>query len=56
MQPVDNRRPPAFLSRRGLSWSEVLGLSKTVANGRDIRALRRVRDLLERKPWFLDES
>ena len=36
--------------------SEVLGLSKTAANNRYIRALGRLRDLLERMPGFLDQS
>jgi RNA polymerase sigma-70 factor, ECF subfamily len=36
--------------------SEVLGLSKTAANNRYIRALGRLRDLLERMPGFLDKS
>jgi RNA polymerase sigma-70 factor, ECF subfamily len=36
--------------------AEVLGLSKTAANNRYIRALGRLRDLLERMPGFLDKS
>ncbi|MGO9917862.1 MAG: sigma-70 family RNA polymerase sigma factor [Isosphaeraceae bacterium] len=36
--------------------SEVLGLSKTAANNRYIRALGRLRDLLERMPGFLDKA
>jgi RNA polymerase sigma-70 factor, ECF subfamily len=36
--------------------SEVLGLSKTAANNRYIRALGRLRDVLERLPGFLDKS
>ena len=36
--------------------SEVLGLSKTAANNRYIRALGRLRDLLERLPGVLDKS
>ncbi len=36
--------------------SDVLGLSKTAANNRYIRALNRLRDLLERVPGFLDKS
>jgi RNA polymerase sigma-70 factor (ECF subfamily) len=35
--------------------SDVLGLSKTAANNRYIRALGRLRDLLERIPGFLDK-
>ena len=35
--------------------AEVLGLSKTAANNRYIRALGRLRDLLERVPGFLDK-
>ena len=35
--------------------SEVLGLSKTAANNRYIRALGRLRDLLERLPGFVDK-
>jgi RNA polymerase sigma-70 factor (ECF subfamily) len=35
--------------------AEVLGLSKTAANNCYIRALRRLRDLLERVPGFFDE-
>jgi RNA polymerase sigma-70 factor (ECF subfamily) len=36
--------------------AEVLGLSKTAANNRYIRALGRLRDLLERVPRFFDEG
>jgi RNA polymerase sigma-70 factor (ECF subfamily) len=36
--------------------AEVLGLSKTAANNRYIRALGRLRDLLERVPGFLDQG
>ena len=36
--------------------SEVLGLSKTAANNRYIRASRAPADLLERMPGFLDKS
>ncbi|HEV3168568.1 MAG TPA: sigma-70 family RNA polymerase sigma factor [Isosphaeraceae bacterium] len=36
--------------------AEVLGLSKTAANNRYIRALGRLRDLLESMPGFLDKA
>jgi RNA polymerase sigma-70 factor (ECF subfamily) len=36
--------------------AEVLGLSKTAANNRYIRALGRLRDLLERVPGFFDQG
>jgi RNA polymerase sigma-70 factor (ECF subfamily) len=36
--------------------AEVLGLSKTAANNRYIRALGRLRDLLENMPGFLDKA
>ena len=36
--------------------ARVLGLSKTAANNRYIRALRRLRDLLERVPGFFDQG
>ena len=36
--------------------AEVLGLSKTAANNRYIRALGRLRDLLERVPGFFDKN
>jgi RNA polymerase sigma-70 factor (ECF subfamily) len=36
--------------------AEVLGLSKTAANNRYIRALGRLRDLLEHVPGFFDKS
>ena len=36
--------------------ARVLGLSKTAANNRYIRALGRLRDLLERVPGFFDKS
>ena len=35
--------------------ARVLGLSKTAANNRYIRALGRLRDLLERVPGFFDQ-
>jgi RNA polymerase sigma-70 factor (ECF subfamily) len=36
--------------------AEVLGLSKTAANNRYIRALGRLRNLLEHVPGFFDKS
>jgi RNA polymerase sigma-70 factor (ECF subfamily) len=36
--------------------ADVLGLSKTASNNRYIRALGRLRDLLERVPGFFDEG
>ena len=36
--------------------ARVLGLSKTAANNRYIRALGRLRDLLERVPGFFDQG
>jgi RNA polymerase sigma-70 factor, ECF subfamily len=36
--------------------AEVLGLSKTAANNRYIRALGRLRELLENIPGFLDKA
>ena len=36
--------------------AQVLGLSKTAANNRYIRALGRLRDLLERVPGFFDQG
>jgi RNA polymerase sigma-70 factor (ECF subfamily) len=58
MDPMD-REILALRHFEGLSngeSAEVLGLSKTAANNRYIRALGRLRDLLERVPGFLDQG
>src|SRR5262249_3890092 len=53
---------PAVLALRHLEGlsngesAEVLGLSKTAANNRSIRALGRLRDLLGRVPGFFDQG
>ena len=58
LDPMDRE----ILARRhfeGLSNGEsaaVLGLSRTAANNRYIRALGRLRDLLERVPGFFDKN
>jgi RNA polymerase sigma-70 factor (ECF subfamily) len=56
MDPLD-REILALRHFEGLTNGEsaqVLGLSKTAANNRYIRALGRLRDLLERVPGFLE--
>jgi RNA polymerase sigma-70 factor (ECF subfamily) len=58
MDPLD-REILALRHFEGLSngeSAEVLGLSKTAANNRYIRALGRLRDLLEHVPGFFDEG
>jgi RNA polymerase sigma-70 factor (ECF subfamily) len=58
MDPLD-REILALRHFEGLSNGEsaqVLGLSKTAANNRYIRALGRLRDLLEHVPGFFDEG
>ena len=54
-----DRELPALRHFEGLSNGEaaqVLGLSKTAANNRYIRALGRLRDLLASIPGFLDKA
>jgi RNA polymerase sigma-70 factor (ECF subfamily) len=58
MDPLD-REILALRHFEGLSNGEsaqVLGLSKTAANNRYVRALGRLRELLERVPGFFDEG
>jgi RNA polymerase sigma-70 factor (ECF subfamily) len=58
MDPLD-REILALRHFEGLTNGEsaqVLGLSKTAANNRYIRALGRLRDLLERVPGFFDQG
>jgi RNA polymerase sigma-70 factor (ECF subfamily) len=58
MQAMD-REILALRHFEGLSngeSAEILGLSKTAANNRYIRALSRLRDLLEHVPGFFDEA
>jgi RNA polymerase sigma-70 factor (ECF subfamily) len=58
MDPLD-REILALRHFEGLTngdSAQVLGLSKTAANNRSIRALGRLRDLLERVPGFFDQG
>ena len=58
MDPLD-REILALRHFEGLTngdSAQVLGLSKTAANNRSIRALRRLRDLLEHVPGFFDQG
>ena len=58
MEPLD-REILALRHFEGLSngeLAEVLSLSKSAANNRYIRALGRLRDLLERVPGFFDQG